>query len=413
MGKSPRVRKKGNHYIPFVRTRSIVFDHIGNDYFTTSSPMFVDGSHIDGATIGINSLMADNLADHFEFGERPVMEVDHLKVVKSFGPRTVTTPFYWFPFEGFTDWTFATDGAFWQGPGIADLTHIAPLPPSSVLSDHAIKAFHEILEQFPAEISLPNTLAELKEIPSLINTVRDVKDLLKALKRKETGESIRKAADVHAGYNFGVSPLIGDISTVFNLRTIVHKRLQHLKRNKGKWARAGSLTRYSSSAEHSPYFYMEGFALDEKISLRLIHSEYKIHSQARIKNDLSWVDDWEGWVRAFLSTTGFNNPAAVIWEATPFSWAVDYLLPVGDYLSTMSFQQIEGWNIKRLCTSITGVHTIAVGIHPRNGVWRDLGTFKLQRFSRIVGLPPFSWHIDVPSTKQTSLLAAVAIGRNG
>lgn len=410
MGKSPRTRKKGNHVLPFLRFRSIGNDAIFGEQYVWHSSQYVDGSHWDGADIGQNSVMADNLADHYEFGERPVMGVDHLKVVKSFGPRTVATFHDWFPFIGRTEWTFLRDGCFWQGPGIHDVDVFAPLPSRTVIRDHSLKAFKEMLQQFPAEISLPNTLMELKEIPRLFDTVKDVDDFLRGLGRDRGGESIRKAANLYAAENFGVDPLIGDITTAFKLRDIVARRLAHLRRNRGKWARAGSLTRLTVDADVH-FAHMEA-ALDEKVRLVRTKSEYEIRSTCRIQNDLSWVNEWEGWIRGFMATTGWNNPASVLWEATPFSWAVDYLLPIGDYLETLGFQQIEGWLIKRLCTTVVGTHTISVEIHPRHGIWRKLGDFKIRRYTRAIGLPEMSWGIGVPTTKQTSLLAAVAIGRN-
>lgn len=411
MGKSPRVRRRGDHVVPFVRARSIGVDRISGDPYVWHSPEYVDGSNFDGADVGLNSYMVDSISDHYEFGERPVMACDHVKVVKPFGSRTVRTYHDWFPFDGFTDWSFIRDGAFWQGAGLYDRDLIAPPPPGRVLRDHGLKAFGEIVQQFPAEISIPNTLLELKEIPKLLDTIGEVDDFLRGLGRKPAGDSIRRVANIHAAESFGVSPLIGDISTAFRLKEIVHARLLHLKRTKGRFVKAGSLSNYRSSDERV-ITSME-MALDEKIRLVRTSSVYTIHSFAKIRNDLGWVDSTEGWVRALMSTMGFTNPASVLWEATPFSWAVDYLIPIGNYLRTFDPQQVAGWNVKRLCTTVKGVHTINVDIHERNGEWKNLGNFQVQRFTRMVGLPQFTWDISVPSTMQTSLLAAVAIGRNG
>lgn len=45
-----------------------------------------------------------------------------------------------------------------------------------------------------------------------------------------------------------------------------------------------------------------------------------------------------------LSRVGMTNPAEVIWEKVPFSFVVDWFLPVGDYLS--SFDAAIGWTFK-------------------------------------------------------------------
>lgn len=45
------------------------------------------------------------------------------------------------------------------------------------------------------------------------------------------------------------------------------------------------------------------------------------------------VDDH---LKAFLAQTGFTNPLNLAWEILPFSFVVDWLLPIGPYLETLS-----------------------------------------------------------------------------
>lgn len=39
---------------------------------------------------------------------------------------------------------------------------------------------------------------------------------------------------------------------------------------------------------------------------------------------------------AFLAQTGFTNPVNLAWELLPFSFVVDWFLPIGPYLETLS-----------------------------------------------------------------------------
>lgn len=39
----------------------------------------------------------------------------------------------------------------------------------------------------------------------------------------------------------------------------------------------------------------------------------------------------------WLSYTGLADPASVLWERTPLSWVVDWMLPVGDFLAAVDF----------------------------------------------------------------------------
>jgi hypothetical protein len=41
-------------------------------------------------------------------------------------------------------------------------------------------------------------------------------------------------------------------------------------------------------------------------------------------------------LKAFLAQTGFTNPINLVWEIVPFSFVVDWFLPIGPYLETLS-----------------------------------------------------------------------------
>lgn len=45
-----------------------------------------------------------------------------------------------------------------------------------------------------------------------------------------------------------------------------------------------------------------------------------------------------------LSELGFTNPAMVVWEKVPFSFLIDYLVPIGTYLS--QFDATVGWSFQ-------------------------------------------------------------------
>jgi hypothetical protein len=41
-------------------------------------------------------------------------------------------------------------------------------------------------------------------------------------------------------------------------------------------------------------------------------------------------------LKAFLAQTGFTNPVNLVWEIIPFSFVVDWFIPIGPYLETLS-----------------------------------------------------------------------------
>lgn len=57
-------------------------------------------------------------------------------------------------------------------------------------------------------------------------------------------------------------------------------------------------------------------------------------SRSTCKITISWkIDDH---LKAFLAQTGFTNPVNLAWEILPFSFVLDWFLPIGPYLETLS-----------------------------------------------------------------------------
>lgn len=63
-----------------------------------------------------------------------------------------------------------------------------------------------------------------------------------------------------------------------------------------------------------------------------------------------------------LSYTGLADPASVLWEKIPFSWVVDWMVPVGDFLAAVDF-----WRRNEGVFVVTHVREwTCVGFHPVN-----------------------------------------------
>jgi hypothetical protein len=303
------------------------------------------------------------------------------------------------------------------GSGIAGSTYcftenVCPPPPTSVVSPFAATCRSEMCSQFPAEIDMASFLAELKDITSLVTSLKDIWDFLKAL-GKEPG-TLRRAANIHAGYNFGVSPLLGDVATIANILTTVRDRLEWLRRNRNRYVRIGASTRYSISEQTSLGGF--GFAsYSPGVGLVRTAQRGTLTCTARVKQNFPWLDDWEGWVRGVIGTAGFNKPMTTVWELTPFSFIVDYFVPVGEFLSMQSFEDITDWHVKDPSWSSKTSYDfqLPVGFQPNPFedpvLFAPMGALTLQVYRRSVGLPPWEFYIKTPSAKQLSLLAALAI----
>lgn len=115
-----------------------------------------------------------------------------------------------------------------------------------------------------------------------------------------------------------------------------------------------------------------------------------------------------------LSTLGLTNPAELIWEKLPYSFALDWVLPVGDWLSTLDagayLYFIEG-SVSEMTRLKTDLEVRKTPIPP---TWRKnlyvnshrKGYHKSYRFTRtVLGTPP---SFDYPSLRNPLRLGVVA-----
>lgn len=121
------------------------------------------------------------------------------------------------------------------------------------------------------------------------------------------------------------------------------------------------------------------------------------------------------------SRVGLTNPLEIAWELVPFSFVVDWALPLGNWLSALD--ATFGWNFKS--GSVSSLSRVSCGItcsHP-NGDIRDQasysGSMKKYSFNRsVVGVSPFPRFPNVKNplslghaANGLSLLATVFSGR--
>lgn len=408
MSLTERFRYRGDTK-PFVSTTSFGILQTTKKPYTLKKSAGTPLHMQHGASVNVNSSMKDYVSPLDEFGLRQVKEVDHVKLVKALPVQSFQTTHEWYPYFGTTNWEFR-DGCFRQQVDPAFLNAKFPSPSSNELSSFTIRSFSKMTEQFPLEISLVNSLIELRELPELISTVGNVWDLVKAIKGRKWGDalSVRRAADFHASYNFGISPLIGDVTKSGEIMEIVHKRLRHLQRTHGKKTRVG----YQEKIVQNVDLPLETFLSSingEQCQLSITKVEHVIMNTAKVRNDLDWVWTWEGIVRGLIGVTGLDNPWQIAWNAAPFSWLVNYVLPVADVIESYKFQDVSGWHVTKACSSIKSQYTITVKIRSRHGIITTLGSFVIQRYRRFRNFFPIVIGFEPPNAKQLSLLAAVSL----
>lgn len=62
-----------------------------------------------------------------------------------------------------------------------------------------------------------------------------------------------------------------------------------------------------------------------------------------------------------LSRLGFTSPANVLWEKIPFSFVVDWFLPIGNFLGSLS--ALDGYEVREITRTVAYRRTIVSDIH--------------------------------------------------
>lgn len=184
----------------------------------------------------------------------------------------------------------------------------------------------------------------------------------KTLRPKVTREGMKTSASLWLEYHFGWEPLVKDI---YEAVKVLSSNPPPIKvRATGKC----SLEVQPASGLGPLWTY---------------------HARALVQAEV-WVSNVN---LALANQLGIINPATVAWELVPFSFLVDWFIPVGKLLDSWSF--MLGYGVKYPFNTIT-----------RRGTSTDIGTnydlrFRSFAVNRALGLPPY--RLVVPPFKGFSV----------
>jgi hypothetical protein len=249
------------------------------------------------------------------------------------------------------------------------------------------------------EVSVPNLLYELKDIPEMLH-----------LKGKEHAKSHPSNSAVE--HNFGWNLLFQDLTRLLNFTAMVDKRVKEIN---GLYKNGGLHTgqkisdlvfqerRDGIELNSIPYItaYVLGTTHDHTWgSARWKPDSVDIPSAEELRSKIGFaIHGWD------VSAGGL---ASTIWEALPWSWFVDYLGTVGDFLQ--GSRNAIGASATDLCimrhiktrwhsfpTAVTSGYTVKPGIFEFHDKVRQLGTPS-----------PFAGSLAFLGTKQLVTLSSIA-----
>lgn len=169
----------------------------------------------------------------------------------------------------------------------------------------------------------------------LLNPTRGVK-LLVDLARKglftpktpigKLRSTLRTSADTFLGYNFGIKPAIDEVINIFTAHSRVQSRLNFLRQNAGQYVPVR--VRHTLPSDIFNQGDPTGTS-EVRILCESKETTGVISCQAQVRNDLSFSEDWKAYVQHF----GLHKVIGLGWELVPFSFVIDWISNVGDYIN--------------------------------------------------------------------------------
>jgi len=188
---------------------------------------------------------------------------------------------------------------------------------------------------------------------SLVNFVLELKDLKRIpdlWKAKSGGKPLayswsaigRRLAEAHLNYEFGIAPLISDITSMVSGMRGFQKKLRDLQAGIGK-----TQTRHYScrvpfqSLRPELTIYQEGGGVYKVISRSSWNQIPQYHASMRFKYSLPDMSLIGNQIKALLDTLGVRLDGTIIWNAISYSFIVDWFVKVGKFLGALSVDNLQ------------------------------------------------------------------------
>lgn len=360
-----------------------VYDNVG------STLRYHDGTYYESLRDTVGNRNTVNLVDHLQVDSTVKVAPPNLSV-KANGSSTINFTFLVEPFN----FELSQVG---NGPTQHGLLYdFSP----SVKQQYAYDAYTAFSSQIPSKMLLANSIYEL----------RDIKGLLPKIEKS----LLRTTSSNFLGFQFGIKPMIGDIKTILNLGDAIAKRIQFLRSNANKVI---PLSFVRTITPRSPGLEIRVPFVGTLTGLTYVFKEFSYQGVFRIfgklVQNLDIPDTKLTTIKAFAAAAGFNNPAAIVWEAIPYSFVIDWFFHVSSLIDTLNIQPFGGeFNVSKVGWSLKD--SIIWGVYleqgPEGGFHRDfLGQVTIRRFHREPGFPVGSLFLTDGSLSPTQQLLAGAL----
>jgi hypothetical protein len=224
--------------------------------------------------------------------------------------------------------------------------------------DYIASALSAMLPGLKAELSLPNSLFELKDMKTLSRSMQRIQTGLDALKGlfsfrqgvKSTLLSLRSvlraSSDSYLQGNFNIAPLLSDIANLKKAVLGLRKELRELQDRANRPQRRHfkkPLEWYVTSQDSTVFpLSTQSYVYPAITASRWVNYPIRMfNATIDYSYSLPSMSEAEFRLFALLDKVGFLWNPAIIWNAIPWSFVVDWVLGVGRYLEQFQTRNIE------------------------------------------------------------------------
>jgi hypothetical protein len=310
------------------------------------------------------------------------------------------------------------------------------VPPPNDLINLTHRALAQMLPIIKAELSVPNFLVELKDFKRplqrateyfrsgvFINAIRKL-----GLRSNETFQQLlRRAAGNYLNLSFNILPFISDVGKIRLAMSRTERRLNDfITRSGSPQSRHFNLFLHefpdrddpevSGVSATSNSFWDDCYSASSR---KVTYEESTFHAQIQYNYNYTGYQLENARMLAQLDAFGFNLNPAIIWNAIPWSFVVDWMAGVGPYLDSLKTENMKPViNIRRYLWSIKRSRRIVVSKRVylyRTGTLIASGQMPVvvqTAYRRSVGIPTSSSiSLSGLNPKEFSLGAALVIAR--
>jgi hypothetical protein len=250
------------------------------------------------------------------------------------------------------------------------------IPKHAKHDEMLVAAVKRILPLIKAELSLPNSIYELKDFKGKAKAICSyiqsdkVGRLLKRLdvRRKVRNLSFKQAARGLAGlyleYMFNLAPLVSDIASIHKALSLTSKRIDVLIREEGRLQRRHSTVRFVEFVDPPPDVSNNGYLVAPvsnwnlfitRVERKVVYEPTVFHVELEYQYTLSELQKANAQLLGYLDALGINLNPAIIWNAIPWTFVVDWVLGVSKFLDSLKVENMRPritivrhlWSIKR------------------------------------------------------------------